>query len=408
VRAIKARVSSLLAVKGMFVLDAFRAFDGDRDGQLCCSELYGGLDWLGLTDLQPEQVHDLVRRIDSNGDGLVSMADFKLAFHRAGEATEGGATAATALLESGGGGPGGSDGAKYSLGSPTAMGAVTVPPKRIAELHLAGKPNAGGADGAGEKPMDVVMKDIKGIKVKTQVQASFAAIWDSRAIGTRTNVSVWHPGEHTSLLQRNRDRVCLGHYAVAGLKDPSKDKALKNGVISVEVTDTAVTRFGSVGASSPHLQAVIDRLLPFPVRFKQVWNTLGKRTESHMYAWQAVPPSADFVCLGMVATSDEDQPELRSVRCVPLRWCKPASFEPKLLWDDAGTGGKRGSIWLVNAMGMMAVARGTDAPKDQFFELKEERFFLDSEDLAVLRHEDKGHSTHGGGADDGQDDTGAL
>ena len=40
----------------MFVLDAFRAFDSDRDGLLSCSELYGGLDWLGLTDLVPEQV----------------------------------------------------------------------------------------------------------------------------------------------------------------------------------------------------------------------------------------------------------------------------------------------------------------------------------------------------------------
>jgi hypothetical protein len=55
-RALAARVATLLRARGMFVLDAFRAFDSDRDGCLTCSELYGGLDWLGLTDLTQDQV----------------------------------------------------------------------------------------------------------------------------------------------------------------------------------------------------------------------------------------------------------------------------------------------------------------------------------------------------------------
>jgi len=45
---------------------------------------------------------------------------------------------------------------------------------------------------------------------------------------------------------------------------------LKNTVVSLEVTDTAVTRFGSVGASSPVLEGAIERLYPHPVRFRQV------------------------------------------------------------------------------------------------------------------------------------------
>lgn len=34
--------------KGMGLMDAFRAFDSNKDGLLSCSELYGGLLWLGL------------------------------------------------------------------------------------------------------------------------------------------------------------------------------------------------------------------------------------------------------------------------------------------------------------------------------------------------------------------------
>lgn len=59
-RAIVERVVTLLRLRGMFVLDAFRAFDSDHSGYLTCSELYGGLDWLGIPDLTEEQVHGVI------------------------------------------------------------------------------------------------------------------------------------------------------------------------------------------------------------------------------------------------------------------------------------------------------------------------------------------------------------
>ena len=64
-------------------MDAFRAFDLNGDGQLSCSELFGGLAWLGLEGaLDVPLIHALVRRVDSDGDGLVSMRDFRAAFHK--------------------------------------------------------------------------------------------------------------------------------------------------------------------------------------------------------------------------------------------------------------------------------------------------------------------------------------
>ena len=42
------RIRLALKEKGLFVKDAFDAFDYDRDGRLSQGELYGGLEWLGL------------------------------------------------------------------------------------------------------------------------------------------------------------------------------------------------------------------------------------------------------------------------------------------------------------------------------------------------------------------------
>jgi hypothetical protein len=393
--ALKNRISILLSLKGLYVLDAFRAFDSDFDGQLSCSELYGGLEWLGL-ELTPENIYDLVKRIDSNGDGLVSMADFKTAFHRKGEDVEGG-NGASALfgddaVRSSNALSAGADSENLASSEPrggltlgrASMRNLTIPPKKIKELFQAST-----GDVVEGSSMNVTLKDIKGMKLKIQVQSNFNLVWDSRSIGSRINISTWEPSiTHKKMVQRNRDRVCLGHYAVVGLRDPSKDKALKNTTMALEITDTNVTRFGSVGTSSPHLDGVIERLLPHPIQYKQMWNTIGKRTENHLYVWRAIPPSQHFVALGMIATRDEDPPLVTAMRCVPLRWCNPTPTTPKLIWDDAGTGGKRGSIWIVNSMGFMAVgSKGIDPPKEPYYELAADRFFLTSADLAVLNNE---------------------
>ena len=51
-----------LAQRGVRVVDAFRAMDADRDGRVCCSELYGGLEWLGVK-VSPDDVYAIVRQV---------------------------------------------------------------------------------------------------------------------------------------------------------------------------------------------------------------------------------------------------------------------------------------------------------------------------------------------------------
>ena len=72
------------------------------------------------------------------------------------------------------------------------------------------------------------------------------------------------------------------------------------------------------------------------------------------------PPG--FSALGMVLTSSSAPPPLTAMRCVPTRWTRLASSQPRLVWDNGGGGGRPASIWIVNSLGTAHVTVGFDAP----------------------------------------------
>ena len=59
------------------------------------------------------------------------------------------------------------------------------------------------------------------------------------------------------------------------------------------------------------------------------------------------PPGNEFVALGFVGTQSDKPPDVKSVRCVPRDWCKESGFMQKI-WDDSGSSGRQGSIWVLN------------------------------------------------------------
>lgn len=56
------RVRNGLHEKGMLIFDAFRAFNSSHTGLMTCSELYGGLDFLGIP-FTAQQIYALVKKI---------------------------------------------------------------------------------------------------------------------------------------------------------------------------------------------------------------------------------------------------------------------------------------------------------------------------------------------------------
>jgi hypothetical protein len=81
-RAIVERIYHVMQERGMFVFDAFRAFNSSHSGLLTCSEVYGALEWMNLK-FTPNQVYEFVRRVAVDNDGLISYVDFKRVFHLA-------------------------------------------------------------------------------------------------------------------------------------------------------------------------------------------------------------------------------------------------------------------------------------------------------------------------------------
>ena len=61
-KAVVERVKWALKERGLLVFDAFRAFNSSNSGLMTCSELYGGLHFLGIP-FTPDQVYDLVRKV---------------------------------------------------------------------------------------------------------------------------------------------------------------------------------------------------------------------------------------------------------------------------------------------------------------------------------------------------------
>jgi hypothetical protein len=62
------------------------------------------------------------------------------------------------------------------------------------------------------------------------------------------------------------------------------------------------------------------------------------------------------------------------MRCVTKRWLVPSKVTPKLAWADDGTGGRRGSFWIVNNLDTLWVTEGHDPPIGDFYDLWSLRF----------------------------------
>ena len=67
------RLGNEMASRQLGVHDLYHAFNGRRDGLLSCGELAAGLDYLGISGYAVEDVHALVRSLDGDGDGLVTL-----------------------------------------------------------------------------------------------------------------------------------------------------------------------------------------------------------------------------------------------------------------------------------------------------------------------------------------------
>ena len=206
---------------------------------------------------------------------------------------------------------------------------------------------------------------------------SQASIWEDRAKGGAA-------GGATRLTQRNRLRVALGHFASGSYAPPRADR------YTLELTDLSVSGV----KRSEWLPRVLRFCFPHPVRFHQVW---GIQTgAAPLFVWEPVPPSAEYVALGMVASQSEEPPPVREVHCVPRGWVEPAPELTKMLWSDAGASGKPGSLWAAGSLNLLVAAGGHEAPAAKAWRLVRTRFTL-GDHLGAGAPGASAHAAAGGG-----------
>ena len=178
--------------------------------------------------------------------------------------------------------------------------------------------------------------------------------------------SVWAPVTATSwfsrALARPHEFIVLGHYANETLKQPRQKMPLLHRTI--EVVDSGAL---GITGSERHWK-VINHLLPHPVRFQLVWEKRGGKRD--LYVWRPIPEDRTrFVALGHYCTESDEEPPIECIRCVPKSWCVVSKDIPRMIWEDSGTSGRKGSLWRINNMGLMAGTTGHDPPEGPFFDL---------------------------------------
>eukprot|EP01052_Picozoa_sp_SAG31_P000390 SAG31_NODE_12_length_38498_cov_21.161671_6_plen_602_part_00 len=281
IRAVVIRIKFLIIEKGMLVFDAFRAFNSSRTGSLTCSELYGGLEWLGMT-LTPDQIHAIVRKIDSDKDGLVSYEDFRDAFYDP-----------AAELESAGK-------AKLDISS------LEILPKEMDELFNAGVET---------KKVDLADETIRKTKAKLQIVDGFDEIWSSANTGARRKATTWTPSLKVDMRKKNSVKIHVGDFAADNFNTPKGDKKHKRMII--ELTDTDSNAVGGSFSKSSYIDTIVDLFCPKPIRYKQIWNKQCDGKEP-LYCWEPIPPNmTKFVALGVLFTTSDETPEPaeQTLRC---------------------------------------------------------------------------------------------
>lgn len=218
------------------------------------------------------------------------------------------------------------------------------------------------------------------VLIKIKKINNYAEIWTSHGTSSRHKASVWVPRVVTRkktnpmMGKNNVEIINLGHVGVAGFSNPKSDK-IERFVIEVirkgGVRDSAGGRIG--------LEEIVETLFPKPIKYRLVW----KQEEGNkpFYGWEGIPPDSRYVCIGMIGTTSPNEPSLGEIRCVPLRWVVPTQYRPMKIWDDAGTGGKKGSFWTMSSLKTLFITEGHDKPEGIFYDIWTNKSFKASQGM---------------------------
>ena len=212
-------------------------------------------------------------------------------------------------------------------------------------------------------------EDLKGLHIKLRPPSKLEPVWSSLGTASGKPVSLWRLSGNRST--SSKLRLSLGDYVSVGVADPLlhaptfDENALElawdgqadhAGVLCLELSDQYTFRRNR----TRWLKACAERLFPPPIRYRQVWHL--PQGDRSVYGWAPVPPDANYVALGHVATRTDAPPPPRAVRCVPISMVDALAALQILgstpAWTNSSLGGRKGSLWRHAHGGLLVVARG--------------------------------------------------
>ena len=347
-RATVSRIRRLIYRRGMMLMDAFRVFDADRNNLLNCSELYGGITWLDF-EVEPAEIHQMMHYGHRNESplGLLTANEFVLIFTdpRAAEDPDNKEFQALVANE------------EDEEGEGKAV-ADTVPPRPMEEIHQV----------ISEKKKDKSLEERMFAKVKVRrvkVQ-KFEKVWSTEGTTSRNALTIYKPKIVDSW---GKMTINIGHYCVDAAGPGWENPNSKSPFYTIEFSDNSSLLFGT----SENIKLVFERLCPHPLKYSQVWKK--ELDNNSLYVWKPIPPSDEYVAIGMLTTTDAKEPSVELTRCVPAGWVVPHTVVPHRYWDDAGTGGKQGSMWVGDDFGLLTAAASLELPNRKFCALWKSEFY---------------------------------
>jgi len=366
-KALLLNIRWALAVRRMLPADAFRIFDTNGIGYLNKRKLVRGLEWLGLTKKNDRhrnwmvaQVAALFDAFNENQNEAIDEEEFKACLELKGIDWE---SLSNAQWQAGTNpiDPNPDDGPEPTSEEEIGQPVVRLAPGMCRKLN----------DGR--------------FSISWVFHSHLKCVWNTKTTLAEKPMSIWTQDRRrnnwvrsaTTFLGSNISmRLNLGHIATAGLSEPKSVPVL-------EVKDVAQSG-PFKGQEWFALHQFMDTFFPHPVQYHQTWvqhsrsrkRRTSMRSGNDLFVWEPVPPSDDFVALGMLATADGAKPDRNAMRCVPRQWaerCKSVG----LLWSDVSTTSSPAGFWSGQVPGgLFRVTVGAEAkempvvlliPTDPFF-----------------------------------------
>jgi len=362
-KAVVSRIRWSLASKRLWPADAFRLLDTDHSGGLTKAELTVGLEWLGFEggEHARHQIDAVFKFLDKDENLVIDMEEWKAAmdfdehdWEKVPEFMRSSFQSLTAAEEAS------NDAEVKKLQSAQSVG-THVPTPLSDEMCL--------------------QLSNGRFRFRWQAHTAFESVWNTAGTLAEQPLSIWAPTDlkpRGGIWRGARVRVPLGHVASTSLRAPRDAKLLE--VMDNDDAGTGMFK----GQDTSGVDRLIDRFMPQPVTYHQLWQ---QQSSKSLFLWEPVPPSPEFVAVGLVATTRDTEPPLSACRCVPKSWSERLDQRRlSKLWAGVGVGSVPASFWTPSSQradthsnppsGFFAIATGPAAngaptmlhmPMNQFF-----------------------------------------